>query len=225
MSRGLLVAVGQVQEEVPEALDAELLQAASAVSAPTPPSEVTGASRPGAGPDRAAAPARVVLHAVAVREERRCRREPSGPEEFSLPPERPAVGSEEPAQEGDAARPRPDANSADPFIVAKAQELGNDPLAIFEFVRDEIGFESYQGSLRGARGALWSKAGNALDQASLLIALLRASNILARYARGTLPDNLVQELILSMFPEPLRVLGCLDPGIEVSDPANDPKLL
>ena len=82
----------------------------------------------------------------------------------------------------------PDANKDDPFIIQKAQELGNNPVSIFNFVRDEIGYESYKGSLRGARGTLWSKAGNALDQASLLIALLRASNIPARYVRGTLPS-------------------------------------
>lgn len=121
--------------------------------------------------------------------------------------------------------PTPDANSADPFIVQKAQELGHDPVRIFQFVRDEIGFESYRGSLRGARGTLWSKAGNALDQASLLIALLRASGIPARYVRGTLSDANAKTLILSMFPNPLRVLGCLDPDVEVADPANDPQLL
>ena len=119
----------------------------------------------------------------------------------------------------------PDANKDDPFIIQKAQELGNNPVSTFNFVRDEIGYESYKGSLRGARGTLWSKAGNALDQASLLIALLRASNIPARYVRGTLPDNLAQQLILSMFPPPLRVLGCLDSDIEVADPANDARLL
>lgn len=128
------------------------------------------------------------------------------------------------AQAADLA-PTPDADSADPFIVQKAQELGNDPVRIFTFVRDEIGFESYKGSLRGARGTLWSKAGNALDQASLLIALLRASGIPARYVQGTLPDNLAQQLILSMFPAPLRILGCLDPDVERADPAHNAQLL
>jgi hypothetical protein len=118
-----------------------------------------------------------------------------------------------------------DANSTDPFIIAKAAELGNDPERLFAFVRDEIGFESYQGSLRGARGTLWSKAGNALDQASLLIALLRASGIPARYVHGTLTTPQAQQLILSMFPPVLRVVGCPPPDAERADPANDPQLL
>ncbi len=43
--------------------------------------------------------------------------------------------------------------------------------------------------------------------------------------QGTLPDNLAQQLILSMFPAPLRVIGCLDNGTPVASPATDPQLL
>ena len=119
----------------------------------------------------------------------------------------------------------PDADCNDPFIVAEAAALQNDPTQIFAFVGDQIGYESYTGSLRGARGTLWSKAGNALDQASLMIALLRASGIPAQYVRGTLAESDAKTLILSMFPNPLRVVGCLDPGTILADPANDPQLL
>lgn len=119
----------------------------------------------------------------------------------------------------------PDASCNDPYVLTKAAELGNDPQRIFEFVRDEIGYESYQGSLRGARGTLWSQAGNALDQASLLIALLRASGVPAHYVRGTLSDDLSKSLILSMFPPPLRVVGCPPDDAVRADPANDPQLL
>ena len=65
-----------------------------------------------------------------------------------------------------------------------------------------LGYESYHGSLRGARGTLWSEAGNATDQASLLIALLRASGIPASYRQGTLDNTSAQRLILSMFSTP-----------------------
>ena len=126
----------------------------------------------------------------------------------------------------------PDANTTDQFIIDKAAELTvgattpqEKSSALFNFVRDEIGYESYRGSLRGARGTLWSMAGNALDQASLLIALLRVSGIPAQYAQGTITDPLAQDLILSMFPNPTRVAGCPPPDAPRADPANDPQLL
>jgi uncharacterized membrane protein len=119
----------------------------------------------------------------------------------------------------------PDANADDPFIQAKAAQLDYDPDQIFQFLTQYIGYESYGGSLRGARGTLWSDAGNALDEANLGVALMRASGIPARYVSGTLSDPLAQELILSMFPEPYQVVGYTPTGTEVADPANDPQLL
>ncbi len=67
-----------------------------------------------------------------------------------------------------------------------AATLEYSPARIFEYVNNEIAFEPYFGSLKGAVGTLYAKAGGATDQASLLIALLRASNIPARYVRGTI---------------------------------------
>jgi transglutaminase-like putative cysteine protease len=116
-------------------------------------------------------------------------------------------------------RSTPDANTTDPFILAQAAALGHDPERIFVYVREQMGYEAYRGSLRGARGTLWSKAGNALDQASLLLALLRASGIPARCAQGTLPGSLAQQLLLSMFPASFQRVGFLPAGTPVSDPA------
>ena len=110
------------------------------------------------------------------------------------------------------------------YIIEKAAELGNDPIAIFDYVRS-ISYQSYTGSLRGARGTLWSEAGNGIDQASLLIALLRASGIPASYRNGILEDAQAQKLILSMFPKPQGSIGHLPPGTEIADPANDSRLL
>ena len=118
-----------------------------------------------------------------------------------------------------------DANVNDPFIQATAAMYDQDPAQIFQFLAQHIGYESYSGSLRGSRGALWSEAGNSLDEASLGVALLRASGVPARYAHGTLSDPLAQELILSMFPEPLRITGFIPSGATVADPLNDPQLL
>jgi len=117
------------------------------------------------------------------------------------------------------------ADPTDPFIIAQASQLGNNPNTIFAFVRDQIGFDVYYGSLRGARGTLWSKAGNSLDRASLLIALLGASGISARYVHGTLPSSRTRQLILSMFSTPSRVAGCPTPGATIANPAADPSLL
>lgn len=136
-----------------------------------------------------------------------------------------AHAQEPPPTSDDFLKSTPDANTTDEFIIQKAQELDNDPVKIFEFVRDQIGYESYKGSLRGARGTLWSMAGNALDQASLLIALLRASGIPARYVKGTIEDDLAKQLILSMFPPVCNVIGVIPESTLTSDPANDPELL
>lgn len=101
-----------------------------------------------------------------------------------------------------------DANCDDTYVIEQAAQLGQDPAALFTFVR-ELGFESYTGSLRGARGTLWSAAGNSADQSSLLIALLRASGVPARYRSGQLANPHIETLILSMFPQPLGVIGHL----------------
>lgn len=156
---------------------------------------------------------------------------------------RPTLGAD-----ADYLRSTIDANTSDPYVLQKTGELGCDPTALFAFVRDDIAFEAYRGSLRGARGTLWSMAGNALDQASLLVAMLRACGVPARYAAGTLNVPDAQELIVSMFPPVARVVGGLQPANlpaledidlnqfflnasqyapgaeEPSDPANDPEL-
>ncbi len=73
-----------------------------------------------------------------------------------------------------------------PEIKAKAQELGYDSLRIYEWVRNNIEYIPTYGSIQGADQCLKTKQGNDLDTASLLIALLRASGIHARYAYGTI---------------------------------------
>ena len=94
-----------------------------------------------------------------------------------------------------------DADYTDRFIQEKLSELPAGVDNALSFVQNEINFEAYTGSLRGARGTLWSGAGNSLDQASLLIALLRGQGIACRYVRGSLPDNDIKILIRSMFNE------------------------
>lgn len=59
-----------------------------------------------------------------------------------------------------------------------------DPVAIFNYVHNLIDSELYYGSKKGSQGTLYERAGNDIDQASLLIGLLRVSDIPARYATG-----------------------------------------
>jgi RHS repeat-associated protein len=73
-----------------------------------------------------------------------------------------------------------------PAILAKAQSLGNDYTRILDFVRSNVRTQWYAGAQQGAEGILRSLAGNDVDQASLLVALLRASRAPARYVRGVL---------------------------------------
>jgi cell wall-associated NlpC family hydrolase/transglutaminase-like putative cysteine protease len=72
-----------------------------------------------------------------------------------------------------------------PEIRAKAAELGNSPVRIYEWVRNSIDYQAYYGALKSAPQTFIEGAGNDFDQASLLIALLRASNIAAKYVYGT----------------------------------------
>ena len=79
----------------------------------------------------------------------------------------------------------PDVQFTD-VIRAKAQELGKNPVRMYEWVRNNIEFVPTYGSIQGADMCLQSKICNDADTASLLIALLRTSNISARYVYGTI---------------------------------------
>jgi transglutaminase-like putative cysteine protease len=68
----------------------------------------------------------------------------------------------------------------------KAAELGNDPVAIYRWLRNNVEWQPGWGGAQDAELTLHARRGNAMDIASLLIALLRASGIPARYAHGTI---------------------------------------
>ena len=56
--------------------------------------------------------------------------------------------------------------------------------AIYNYVRDEIDYSYYANSKYGASGTLSAGSGNCVDQASLVVALCRASGIHARYSHA-----------------------------------------
>lgn len=73
-----------------------------------------------------------------------------------------------------------------PAIAAKAVELGNNPLNIHNWVRNNVEWLPSWGAVQSAEDTLNKRRGNAHDIASLEIALLRAANIPARYQYGTI---------------------------------------
>ncbi len=88
---------------------------------------------------------------------------------------------------GLAARTGSVGNEADeitPEIQALADGLRRDPLKIYEFVYNYIDYQCYYGSKKGAQLTLMERSGNDMDQAALLVALLRASGQTASYAHG-----------------------------------------
>jgi len=71
-------------------------------------------------------------------------------------------------------------------IQDKAAELNHDPVKIFHWVRNNTEWQPTWGAIQDAELTLDAKRGNAMDIASLTIALLRASGIPARYVHGTI---------------------------------------
>ncbi|MDA8456530.1 transglutaminase [Acidovorax sp. GBBC 3334] len=79
-------------------------------------------------------------------------------------------------------------------IRAKALELGNNPVAIHNWVRNTIEWTPTWGAIQSAQDTLDKQRGNAVDIASLQIALLRAAGIPARYQFGTVDMTAAQAM-------------------------------
>ena len=77
-----------------------------------------------------------------------------------------------------------------PTIIGKANEFAvpGDLVAtaekIYNFVRDNIAYENYANTRKGALRTLTEGKGNCCDQAHLLVALLRAAKIPTYYCHG-----------------------------------------
>ncbi len=71
-------------------------------------------------------------------------------------------------------------------ITDLAASLGNNPVKIYNWVRNNIQFVPSYGSIQGSDMTLQTKRGNSFDTASLLIALLRSAGVPARYVYGTI---------------------------------------
>jgi hypothetical protein len=82
-----------------------------------------------------------------------------------------------------------------PTVADKAADLRYDLNAIFRFVADEVDYDPYVGALRGASGTYWGLAGNSVDQAILLAALLDEALIETRFVVGELSDEAADRMM------------------------------
>jgi len=89
-------------------------------------------------------------------------------------------------------------------IDSLATALEHDPIKIYEYVRNRFKYEPYYGSLKGSQETFYEKAGNDFDLASLLISLLRTSEIKSRYVYGE---------IIVPIDKAMGWLGVLDPWV------------
>lgn len=98
-------------------------------------------------------------------------------------------------------------------IKAKAAALNHDPVQIYNWVHNNIEYIPTYGSIQGSDMTLQTLRGNDFDTASLLIALLRASNIPARYVYGTIQVPIKQvENWVGGVTDPNAALNLLGEG-------------
>jgi len=79
-------------------------------------------------------------------------------------------------------------------------QLDYDKEEIVRFVKEEISFEQYPGLLRGAKGTLISRSGNALDQSVLLATMLKDAGFDARIVRGNISESDARKILNQMRP-------------------------
>lgn len=72
-----------------------------------------------------------------------------------------------------------------PGLIELAETLERSPHKIFQYVYNNIEYVPAFGSIQGADYTAQTQRGNAFDQASLMIALLRASGVPSRYVYGS----------------------------------------
>jgi hypothetical protein len=99
----------------------------------------------------------------------------------------------------------------DPAILQR--RIGSNPRELMRFIQEQIEFEPYIGVLRGARGTLLARAGNAADRALLLAQLFRQAGYQVRFAEGRLSSDQAETLLRHSFSLPVAT-GPLPPLIE-----------
>jgi transglutaminase-like putative cysteine protease len=84
-----------------------------------------------------------------------------------------------------------------PAITQLAAQLKNNPVAIYNWVHNNIEYVPTYGSIQGSDLTFRTRRGNSFDTSSLLIALLRSANVPARYVYGTvdIPSDAVMNWV------------------------------
>jgi hypothetical protein len=117
-----------------------------------------------------------------------------------------------------------DKASVSPAELVKTMGRKPEAQSVFFWVRDKISFEPYAGAQRGVRGTLTSRAGNAVDQALLLQALLKEAGYDARLTRGKL-DKKSSINLLREFVGKAELVGATPENMPTYDPSRDRALL
>jgi hypothetical protein len=88
----------------------------------------------------------------------------------------------------------------DPAVLAG--QLGKDPQAHFEWVRDNTWWAPYRGLLRGSKGVMLDRVGSNLDRAVLLGDLLRHAGYTVRLAHAEFGEGRARGLLGKVRPIP-----------------------
>jgi RHS repeat-associated protein len=94
--------------------------------------------------------------------------------------------------------------------VRQQAEAFSGPIEIYEWVRNAVRPELYHGLMKGPLQTLLESSGNDADTAGLLIALLRAKGIPARYVRGTVDLPAAAAVAVTGTASPQRALRAFE---------------
>ena len=117
-----------------------------------------------------------------------------------------------------------DKAAVSPAELVKSMGRKPEAQSVFFWVRDKISFEPYAGAQRGVRGTLMSRAGNAVDQALLLQALLSEAGYEARLTRGKLDKKSAVNLVRD-FVGKAELVGTAPDTMKTYDPSRDRALI
>src|SRR2546422_1876135 len=176
------------------------------------------AARPSAAPREARADAALAREASAIVDKllEASRREPLSAGELKV---RPPALAPPPLDIPTVAAPRPAVAAATaaaetpvgpvPQVLRDAAAALTGPVEVYEWVRNNVRPEFYHGGMKGPVETYLEQSGNDADTASLLVEMLRAKGVPARYVRGAavLPASTLQKITGTATPEQgVRVL-------------------